>query len=238
MENSHHTPVRARRVELADIAASAPRGTRQAPKECEMRAVVRRFLEQEEGQKELPERLAECIARQVSATMARRRALSRGVDADDVAQVVLSRFVQKAPTHPLADTDPLARLLAWVNTVTVRHLMDLKRKRQEELEREPGRHAGGLVALGAERRLEASSELRMVWSVIAARYPKGLQLLDALSLDPEASSLELAARLGTSAANVNTMRARMRRVLLRERTGSRRRASGRSLALATVSSIR
>jgi RNA polymerase sigma factor (sigma-70 family) len=178
-----------------------------------------------EGRKppELEPELAQFLRRFICAKARRyaRRLGERahGVDVDDVAQRVFLQLFEHPPDRePTAR--PMRRLVSWVNTVTHNYLYDLASRPAERLaaRAESGADSERATASDratAEMRYAARQALLRVRPAIEKDYPLGLPLLTLLEESPHATSEELARKLGTSAANVDQMRSRIRRVLRR-----------------------
>ncbi len=158
---------------------------------------------------------------------------AQGVDAEDVVQRVFLQLFEHPPNRE-ATGRPMRRLVSWVNTVTHNYLYDLTKRPTERLSsprNDDPSDSERPVALASEARTEsryaAREALLLVRQALERDYPTGLPLLALLVDSPHATSQELAQRLGTTAANVDQMRSRIRRVL-RRRLGEGRDANGRN----------
>jgi RNA polymerase sigma factor (sigma-70 family) len=156
---------------------------------------------------------------------------AQGVDAEDVVQRVFLQLFEHPPDRELAGR-PMRRLVSWVNTVTHNYLYDLTSRPAERLaspradEARDSERATASNEAPTESRYAAREALLLVRPALERDYPTGLSLLELLVDSPHATSQELARRLGTTAANVDQMRSRIRRVLRRHLGEGRDRRKG------------
>ncbi len=153
------------------------------------------------------------LAPYIRAAVRRRRLPAHsGVSEEDVVQEVLTRLFVSRLNRPQATGRPAVTLLAWVKTVTHRHLTDLGKKFT-------GRFAAEEEEALSER---PASQRNPLWTKLAyrdalehldAHYPPGASLLRLLGEEPDADTSELAARLNTSTSNVYQIKTRMLRSL-------------------------
>jgi DNA-directed RNA polymerase specialized sigma24 family protein len=145
---------------------------------------------------------------------------AQGVNSEDVVQHVLLQLFEHPPNREAAGR-PMRRLVSWVNTVTHNYLYDLASRPAERLtssrreDKNEGERAVPSRSAPTESRYAAREALLLLRPALEKDYPIGLALLELLVDTPHATSHELARRLGTTAANVDQMRSRIRRVLRR-----------------------
>ena len=149
------------------------------------------------------------VARRVHQTA---RRLRRGSEADDLVQEVCLKLLT-SPPDCIAKADGEAALLAWVSKVTTHRVIDGIRR-----EREGGDTGCDAVPIAPPQESLAATKARMARArrALTRDYPRALPLFEHLLSEPDASSNELAVRLGTSDANVYQLRCRMRRVIQAE----------------------
>lgn len=143
---------------------------------------------------------------------------AHGVDPEDVAQRVFLQLFEHPPSTTVEDR-AMRRLLGWVSTVSHNYLYDLTARRAERLTARGSEPPEERESRDDEGRYAARSELARLRPRVELEYPLGVALLDLLLESPHATSQELAAALDTSAANVDQMRSRLRRVLRRQLDG-------------------
>ena len=130
---------------------------------------------------------------------------------EDVEQEVLARLLTQPPRAALESDTKMAALCSWAKKVAFRLLLDDKRRIKT-------RHRQSFAYPDRRRpkqheRAEARGELAHVEALLSEHYPRGLNLVTALKLNPEAGPKELAEALGTSLATVHKIRSRIRKVV-------------------------
>lgn len=129
-----------------------------------------------------------------------------------MVQEVALRLMKTGLTRPPAGHDPELTVLSWVKTVTLRYLIDLRRKcsgRAEPTESLP--NGEGRAPEGAP--IWTRLLVEALQSCLGQRYPKAVPLLVLLREDPDPTGEEIAERLGVGVANAYKIRSRMIRVL-------------------------
>ena len=156
-------------------------------------------------------------------------------DLSDVVQDVTIKLLQKPPTGAKDKTIPidgnraLSLVLAWVKKTTIRHLVDLGRKRKEELlpdEEYPDQKKKAIppTTSGPSSAAQMEARLDLSWcrEVIARDYPRGLEYFELWMETPDASGEERAEALGISKANAYAIRCRIIKTLSRHNGPNRR----------------
>lgn len=179
---------------------------------------------------ELTHAVRGCLHRQ--ATLVR----SSRADEGDVIQYVLERALRQPPTNPSGHA-PVPVVLGWVRTVTVNHLLDLKRRTRftadpaskargdgdedgasraldEALDRN-AEHAEGRTAGLAAPSPSHATETRELWKRAIdcadehlVRHKYLREVFTALAGDPDLPAVELAERIGLLAPGADAESAR------------------------------
>jgi DNA-directed RNA polymerase specialized sigma24 family protein len=189
-----------------------------APKAPEFRELARRLVHaarerDSEQTQDLVGQMRPHLARHVSAIVRRSPPPPGcGVSAEDVVQEVALRLLRMGLTRPPEHHDPELTVLSWVKTVTLRYLIDLRRKcRGQPRLAGPPPEGEGRAPEGAP--IWTHLLVDALQTCLGQRYPRALPLFLLLREDPEPAGEEIAGRLGVSLANAYKIRSRMVRVL-------------------------